>query len=78
MSWAEQGEPLRQSAAAFGLGLADPHFGVVAVVDVVKPTLPQSWPQIIKVLGGSWAVIRGVISPLLSIIIIVTLLLTPL
>ena len=32
----------------------------------------------VKVLGGSWAVISGVVSPLIWVITIVTLLITPL
>ena len=36
------------------------------------------WAKTDGLLGGSWVVIRGVISPLVCVITIVTLLITPL
>ena len=39
---------------------------------------PVAWKSVATILGGSWVVISGVISPLIWVIIIVTLLITPL
>ena len=40
--------------------------------------VPNEAPNIDSLLGGSWVVISGVISPLIWVITIVTLLITPL